>query len=470
MFRSRISSYAAQSTVLLITVLVGLMLIISPPYAAAAAMASPVMALLQHARRLKDLLDYRVLYLCALTYWGLSPTIGLLSALNGNDAPLRAVSTSVYYNYAIGLSLSPLLIYFFRPISISSYFRVICRPTTFAGSITILNIAYFMTLAILMTLRTNTDVGPIRIILPSLVCYLVLFQGALIAQQDGKFGSLAWIGILLLITTLATSSGVANRTSLLMPLLSGLLCLLMASRYKNKAILSLYTAASIAILLFIMGIANIQKQLGQNYLLLIPELAKSPDLIFYSITNTNYAAKPEATILYFDLLQKTIGNDLYRPGHYAIQLFTSFAPRALWTSKPQYDISSSYFSEGVIDRPLYFDFLFDRLIDSGAIGVFLYHLLYLSMMRFCLSLGNVLALNGMKATGISLYALSLVIIFMAIRGPIILIAWFLFPAILLAISLLTAKLFFSRRIILRSRLGPPEKTSFTAVASPFSRI
>lgn len=458
---SKVSSYTAQSAVLLVTVFVGLMLLVSPPHAAIVAILSPLIALAHNAKRLKDLVDYRVIYLVALSYWGLPQAIGLLLALDEGDASLRAVSATVYANYAIGLSLSPLLIYLFRAISISSSPLATRSPITFSGSIAILGMAYLTTLTILTILRANPNIGFISIAIPSITCCLVFFQGAIIAEQYGKPGSHAWIVMLLLITSLVTSLGVANRTSLLMPLLSGLLCLLVLSRSKNRRFLSLRTGVLFAALIAIMIIADIQKQMKINYALLIPELISNPDILLYSMFNTNYSATSQGSVLYFDLLQKTVGEDRFSPGHYALQLLTSVAPRALWDVKPQYDISTAYYSEGIIDRPLYFDFLFDRLIDSGGVGVLLYNTLYIFIMRFCFSLGNLLALNRMKSIGVSLYALSLVVIFMTIRGPIILISWFLIPAILMAIIFLFAKLAIDGRIIFWRDVGLQNEAVFT---------
>ena len=81
---------------------VGLLLAIDPPWAAVLAAGSPLIAAANYAKRYRDLLDYRIIYLLALLFWSYQPTFGLIGLLIADRSAVDSFNPVIFVHYSSG--------------------------------------------------------------------------------------------------------------------------------------------------------------------------------------------------------------------------------------------------------------------------------------------------------------------------------------------------------------------------------
>ena len=426
---------------------VGLLLAIDPPWAAVLAAGSPLIAAANYAKRYRDLLDYRIIYLLALLLWSYQPTFGLIGLLTADRSAVDSFNPVIFVHYSLGLTLSPLLVLFFRRPSVCYPQIKINVSRSFLVSLSLWSGYALCALTLLTFVAVEGKSGFLDVALGNFPRSILLLIQAVISLRYARTKQYGRLLVLTIATIGIFSFHVANRTSMGIPAIIGALAALESSALVTRPLMSKRTIGIVAVLFTLLVTADLQKQTGTSIVVSAATVASDPSSLVAVFENSNYAARSDGTELFFQFLNLTIGQDHYRPGSWAMQLLTIFTPRSIYPDKPEYDISKLYFSEGLIDRPLYYDFLFDRLIDSGAIGVLLYHVFYLFIMRSILSLRGLLASNGLEHLGLGIYFISLVTFFLVMRGPIILFAWFVAAPVLIGIAALLARAFFRGSVV-----------------------
>jgi len=432
----------------LVSLFVGVDLAILLPFDAALGAACsillPMCMFISVAHRYRSLLDYRCVYLFALTAWSFTHCYGILVLLLQDGVQLQRY-TGALTVYGYGVILSTLLVLLFWKDS-----AVVVYPNrNFVGKgpgkLTLL----------MFVLTSFANAAVVQLDLSSLPLASMFGSFMLVsfaAVQLGYANQRRWVALIVACgyTSEVFSLGAANRTSMLVPMVVTGLALLVTRPRLNKRIMSIRTALLAVCILLVALLADWQKQMKISLF----EALSGSDMrtlpgFMVSASNSNYMAHADATVDYLSYVQYVIDHQLYHYGYWFMQVATSFAPRMLFPEKPNFDVSAILYEAHVVRAPMYFDFLFDRIVDSGLCGIVLYNLGYLLLTSIVYRMYARVMVERPLGLECGLYLASLATLYLVMRGPIILIAWFLlFPMV--AIAALDLVLRFMRRSRIRS--------------------
>ncbi|MEM5383448.1 hypothetical protein VSR68_07575 [Paraburkholderia phymatum] len=388
----------------------------------------PLCMFISVACRYRSLLDYRVVYLFALTAWSFTHCYGILVLLFQDGFQLQRY-TSALTIYGYGVLLSTLLVLFFWKKNV-----VVVYPNKnfFDKGPGQLAFSMFVLTSFAYAAAVQLDLSS----LPLASMFGSFMLVAFAATQLGYANQRRWVALTVACgyASAVYSVGAANRTSMLVPMVVTGLALLVTCPRLNGRVLSVRTALVAAGILLIALLADWQKQMKMSlFEALSGDMRAVPDFVS-SVTNSNYMAHADATLDYLSYVQYVIDHHLYHHGYWFMQVASSFTPRILFPDKPNFDISAILYEAHVVKAPMYFDFLFDRIIDSGLFGILIYNLGYLLLTSVAYRMYARVKIDSPLGIECGLYLASLTTLYLVMRGPIILIAWFyLFPMVTIGV-------------------------------------
>ncbi|KXV16881.1 hypothetical protein CR51_00070 [Caballeronia megalochromosomata] len=411
-------------------IVVGLLLLLlvyfDPMSGAMLSIALPLVLLLSRARRYRDFLDYRIVYLFGITVWSFDHCMGLFSLRNSaDDLAHRCTEALAVYGYGVLLSSFAVLLVWRESVDVGTLIERAEPSDRRQGRMIVLVFSSMAYAAV--TFTSGFEPAEMGSALSSfvLLSFAMVQVGFVIRNRR-----MAFIMTCICISGMF-SAHAPNRTSLLVPLAISSLAIIAASKGSiNWKLFSMRSAGLVIAMLFIMIFADWQKQLKTSFFTALFSDDSQQLSFFQTALQSNYLVRSDATVDYFSYLQFIIEHELYSPCSWLLQLLTSFVPRSVYPSKPVFDLSAILYDAHVIDAPLYFDFLFDRVADSGLYGIVFYNLGYLLLTRFVYRTYS--RVHRLRPDGpeCGLYLTALVTLFLVIRGPIIQIAWFyLFPLV-----------------------------------------
>ncbi|MFM0737515.1 hypothetical protein PQQ51_09770 [Paraburkholderia xenovorans] len=427
----------------LIPILIGietpLLTLADPAWGAAASVLFPLSLFIAVARRYRDLLDYRVIYLFALSVWAANHCSGIFFLLQGDSTQIQPFGGAMSL-YSYGVTASTFLVLLFWKDRVHVAELRIDTPEVHGER---LRFFAFLVVSVGYAIVVQWDSSlPIASMLSSFM--LVAFAtNQLSYARRGR-----WIALLLsgAYASAIFSLGAANRTSMLVPMVvTGLAALATRPRMDGR-IFSLRTAFLIAALLAVALIADWQKQMHMSLFEAVTGDMRALPTLMSTAENSNYLTHADATLEYLGYIQYIIDHHIYHNGYYLMQVVSSFTPRALFPGKPNFDVSALLYDAHIVKMPMYFDFLFDRIIDSGFFGIVLYNLGYLWLTRTAYRMYD--RVRAIRPLGVEcgLYLAALITLYLVMRGPIILITWFyLFPMVLLALRNVAVRMLQPRR-------------------------
>lgn len=417
----------------IVPIIIGLILMglvsVDPASGAMLSVVFPLSLLITLTRNYRHLLDYRVVYLLGITVWSVDHCTGLfLLRHSAADLLHRYADALAMYGYGVLLSTFAVLVFWRDTVAIGAFLEKEFRPRAkplkpffFAA----VSIAYGV--ATFVTGSSDSNIG-------SALSSFVLVSFATVQIALALRGRWVAFTLVCMYTSALFSENAPNRTSLLVPLVISCLAAIASCNRLNWRIFSLKSGMLMLALIGTLLLADWQKQLGTSFVEAV--LSDTPKGLGFDKTTmqSNYLVRSGATLDYFSYLQFIIDHRLYSPGSWLLQVVTSVAPRSVFAAKPNFDLSAILYEAHVVDAPLYFEFLFDRIADSGLYGILLYNFGYLFLTRYAYKTYS--KVHTLRADGreCGLYITALVTLFLVIRGPIILIAWFyLYPMVLILI-------------------------------------
>jgi hypothetical protein len=416
----------------LIPMLIGiespLLTLVDPAWGAALSVLFPLSLFFAVARRYRNLLDYRVVYLFAMSVWAANHCSGIFLLLQGDSTLLRQYASAMsLYSYGVTASTFLVLLFWKDTVAITGGGET-SQEDKGERRRFIAFLVWSMAYAIEQQFeQSSMPIGPM---LGSFM--LVAFA----TNQLSYARSGRWVALLLAggYTSAIFSLGAANRTSMLVPMVVTVLATIAAQPRLDGRILSLKTAYLLTALVAAALIADWQKQMHVSLFAAITGDMRTLPSLTATAGNSNYLPHADATLEYLGYVQYIIDHQLYHKGYYFMQVATSFTPRAVFPGKPIFDISAVLYDAHIVKSPMYFDFLFDRIIDSGFYGIVLYNLGYLWLTRVAYRLYDRVRAYRPLGVECGLYLAALVTLYLVMRGPIILITWFyLFPMVFLAL-------------------------------------
>jgi hypothetical protein len=225
-----------------------------------------------------------------------------------------------------------------------------------------------------------------------------------------------------LATVLVSTSTVQNRTHALIPII-GAITAYYASKPSSHRMNSKALAITILSIALLSLFADYQKQ--THFSLLKSTLGEQQEIIYNSYVSSNYSASQASLNTYLNVIHDILNTEGYKPGSWFLQLCTIAIPRFVYPEKPEFDLSKTYFELGYLEHNLYYDFLYDKIVDSGLVGVIAYSILYMLIVKIAIRLASKFMLTKLHPEGVGFISISLSTLFLVTRGPIILIAFFL---------------------------------------------
>lgn len=399
-----------------------------PAWGAQLSLIFPLSFLLAVMPRYRGLLDYRIVYLFSITVWSFNHCYGVALLAQNSGALLQQYNGALtMYGYGVVLSTMLVLLFWKDKVGVGDPRQKAMKRKAGRESKTgALRLLFFIvvSLAYAVIVQLESSDIPLASVLGSFMVVTFATIQASYAQR-GRWGLVA---LMCIYTSAVFSSSAANRTTMLAPIAITCLAALAAVPRLNWRVISGRTAVLLALVAAISLLADWQKQMGMSLITAMTSDTRGLPGIGAAAENSNYFAHSDATADYLRYLQYIIDHHLYHNGSWFMQLVSSFTPRALFPNKPIYDVSAILYDDKIVGMPMYFDFLFDRISDSGMYGILLYNLGYLCLTRGVYRIYSRVRQARPYGLECGLYLTSLVTLFLVMRGPIILIAWFyLFP-------------------------------------------
>lgn len=388
----------------------------------------PLFLLLIRVKNALMIFDYRNFYLLGLLFWSSGKSLPLMGSLFYNDIELN----NNYY--ILSIILSPMLVFLFkRPLLIDNrLFKAKIMVNNENKKKLLPSFLFFIfifTLYYMVWINVqNMQVFFIStFILKALILLLISYCSLKIDLH--KYSHIFLASVILTLSVFLYSLDSSNRTSYLLPL--SVICSgIYISNYKyinsilvyKKFIFSIFIILFFVIILFI---ADLHKKYPFSDIDSFFSIVMNYDFLKDVIINSNYYQKEIYSLDYFYVLNELVKNNLSYPGALLFQLASSVTPRIFFPSKEVTNLSLLLWEDGITPGPLYYELFLEPLIDSGVFGV----LLYFSLFLFINSVVFNIVIKSIKTFNInfsiSVYIINLIIIFYALRGPSILIIWYL---------------------------------------------
>jgi hypothetical protein len=417
---------------------------VNPWLGAMCAPALPVLALALNFRTFEDLVDFRKIYWLGLTFWGGLKVIGLFGSSRIMSHYGEGL-TAYTFSMAVTALLPMAFRFDIRALlgTVQIALARIRSRAVFATLAwwTLVAILYYYTFVKMNDVDVLALAGSILLgLLLALDAMLVLFAFAKNINPAARLGSI----VALLATVLLHLATGNNRTMVLLPICVMSLTSILAytaTRERRQSRLDLvYMLAMIPLVLTVMFVADIQKKAQTSLVELVYSPQELKQDIHLSLVESTYIESSEASEAYFSAMSRIANAPGRMWGYGFAQLLTIVAPHEFFVEKPDFDVSRVAYGWGVIDNPTYFEIFIEAWLDSGLLGVVAYH--------FCfLMIGSVALKLTLRTTGgawgpcfsLACYIVSLPTVFYAIRGPIILFAWFCFLPFMINVGVLILK-------------------------------
>lgn len=369
-------------------------------------------------RRL-SLIHFSQIYLVSLLLWGYQSFLSAISLICDGGNEVEFLYSDQILQYSIALYFSGLVYVLFYRVNDNIYTWI--DIDSLDGN-TFVRVNFYVLSILIVLLTKDAESGFVSMV--SLFFIKPMFFVLHGSLNFSEFKKGRWYNsIILLIITLLVSTYVApNRSHAFIPIAMTVISWYVSngSTYKIPKSKLIYIVVASVVVAYL---ADLQKQMQMS---LFDAISNGENIYFY-IENykSNYANSTNGFIYFLDVLKRVVEKDGYNPGAWFLQFIMAFMPRTLFVDKPEYDLSKIQYEKGYIDTPLFFDFLYDKIADSSFFGVIFYHVFYLVLIYISIQLCNKLSKLGFPQEAVGLLGLSLVVLFFVVRGPIILLDFFL---------------------------------------------